>query len=163
VVFNGDMISDKIRGCLVQVHGIGILLRGRSGAGKSLTALSLMRRGHYLVADDLVEIVADEGGPLMGKPVEEDVRVEVRGLGIFTARTLFRGGVVQSSPIDFIADLHSYDPLRDSGRIEPEARNTRLLDRNILAVRVPLAVGMDPALLIEILALRFSESGTVKP
>jgi HPr kinase/phosphorylase len=142
---------------------MGVFLRGRSGSGKSMTALKLMRRGHYLVSDDLVHIVSGPGNLLVGKPVEEDVRLEVRGLGIFKAATLFPDRIIRTSPIHFVVDLDSYDPLRDSGRIEPDTRDISLLDRNILAVRVPLAVGMDSALLIEILALRFRESGTVKP
>ncbi|MBI5252106.1 MAG: HPr kinase/phosphatase C-terminal domain-containing protein [Desulfomonile tiedjei] len=157
------MGSKKIRGCLVQIHGVGVIIRGRSGSGKSLAALSLMRQGHRLVADDLVEVISDPGAPLIGKPLEQDVRIEVRGLGVFRAATLFPQCLIQSSSIDFIADLDVYDPIRDSGRIEPETRDVQLLDRNILAVRVPLASGMDPALLIEILAMRLSETGTVKP
>ena len=157
------MISAKIRGCLVRVHGVGVFIRGLSGSGKSATALALMSRGHRLVADDLVEVSAEPGGTLVGKPVEADVRVEVRGLGIFKARTLFPHGVIRSSHIDFVADLDAYDPLRDAGRIEPDARNIELLDKTVLAVRIPLASGMDPALLIEMLALRWSETGSVKP
>jgi HPr kinase/phosphorylase len=157
------MTATKIRGCLVRVHGVGVFIRGLSGSGKSLTALNLMRRGHRLVADDLVEIEAEPGGALAGKPVEQDVRIEVRGLGIFKARTLFPQGVIRSSHIDFIADLDAYDPLRDAGRIEPDTEDVKLLDKTVRAVRIPLASGMDPSLLIEMLALRWSETGSVKP
>lgn len=140
-----------------------MLIRGGSGSGKSSTALTLMSRGHRLVADDLVEVAAGPGGALVGRPVEPDVRVEVRGLGIFKARTLFPHGVIRSSQIDLVAELEAYDPPRDAGRIEPDARTVELLDKTVLAVRIPLASGMDPALLIEMLALRWSETGSVKP
>lgn len=140
-----------------------MFIRGSSGSGKSRTALSLMRRGHALVADDLVEVVSDPGRSLVGRALEDEVRVEVRGLGIFRARTLFPLSVLESCRIDLIADLDAYQPLRDSGRIRPETRQDVLLDSEILAIRVPIAEGMDPALLIEILALRFRETGTVNP
>jgi HPr kinase/phosphorylase len=157
------MVSAKLRGSLVRVYGMGVFIRGLSGSGKSATAIKLMSLGHRLVADDLVEITSETDGTLVGRAVEQDVRIEVRGLGIFKARSLFPHGVAESARIDFIADLDTYDPIRDSGRIEPELRTEILLDKEIPSVRVPVTESVGAPLLIEILARRFCDRDTVKP
>jgi HPr kinase/phosphorylase len=159
----GFMTSVKISGVLVKVHDVGVLIRGPSGAGKSLAALTLMQRGHRLVSDDLVEVVAGEGGTPVGRSVEENVRIEIRGLGVFSAASLFPVGTVSSAPIDLVVDLDAYDPARDAGRTTPETGQFRLLQSDIPTVRVPLPSRADPALLIELLARRFKEAGTVTP
>lgn len=155
--------SVKINGVLVSVHGIGILIRGRSGSGKSLAALNLMRAGHRLVSDDLVEVVAGPNGKPIGRSVEQDARIEVRGLGIYRAASLFRGGTLPSATIDFVVELDSYDPSRDAGRTGPMRGTAKVLNSDLLSVRVPVPVGTDPALLIEMLARLYKESGTVEP
>lgn len=163
MVCNEIMDPIKIMGVLVMVHGVGVLIRGPSGVGKSLAALNLMRRGHSLISDDLVEVTPGPAGESVGRPVEEEVRIEVRGLGIFAARTLFLQAVAPSSRIDFVVDLDSYDHSRDAGRMVPETGSLCLFGHDLLTVRVPLPTGVDPALLIELLAWRFKQSGTVRP
>jgi len=156
------MKTVKIRGVLVSVDGVGVLIRGPAGSGKSLAALNLMRQGHYLVADDLVDVFPDpQGEALVGRAVEEHVRTEVRGLGIFVAETLFPHGTLPAAKIDFVVDLDEYDPARDLGRTSPEIGKLRVMDIDLLSVRVPVAPGMDPALLIELLARAFKTNGTV--
>jgi len=155
------MKPHRIPGVLVAVDGVGILVRGPSGSGKSLTALNLLRRGHCLVADDLVEVARGPDGKLVGRPVEEDVRIEVRGLGIFRARSLFPEGTLPSSPIDFVVDLDAYDPARDAGRTAPDAHSMQILERDMAVVRVPVPIGVDPGLLVELLAKLYRHSGTV--
>lgn len=147
----------------MSVHDVGVLIRGPSGAGKSLAALNLMRQGHRLISDDLVEVIPGPDGGLVGRPVERDVRIEVRGLGIFKAETLFPDSVAPQCRIDFIVDLDAYDPERDSGRLAPEIWSTELLGKSILTVRVALPIGLDPSLVIELLAKRYRESGSVNP
>jgi HPr kinase/phosphorylase len=157
------MTLDKINGVLVRVHEVGVLIRGPSGSGKSLTALRLMQRGHKLVSDDLVHLVDGAGGRPVGRSVEDNVRIEIRGLGIFSAASLFPERTVFSSTIDFVVDLDTYYPERDAGRIIPETGWVRLLQSDIPTVRVPLPDRADPALLIELLARHFREYGTVTP
>jgi HPr kinase/phosphorylase len=163
MVCNGTMDPMKTGGVLVVVHGVGVLIRGPSGAGKSLAALNLMRRGHSLISDDLVEVTLGPAGEPVGRSVEEEVRIEVRGLGIFAARSLFLNSVVPSWRIDFIVDLDIYDHSRDAGRMVPETGTVCLFGHDLLTVRVPLPTGVDPALPIELLAWRFKQSGTVGP
>jgi HPr kinase/phosphorylase len=153
----------SIRGVLVSVFGVGVLIRGPSGSGKSYTALTLMRRGHLLVADDLLEVTAGPEGRLLGRGLEEPVRIEVRGLGLFNAESLFPTATARSSPIDFVVELDRYDDWQDSGRTFPETGETSILDMRILTVRVPLPNGVDPGLMIELLARLFKDTGSVKP
>jgi len=120
-----------------------------------------MDRGHYLVADDLVEVTAGTGGRPVGTGGEENVRIEIRGLGIFKAQALNPGGTVPFSPIDFIVELDEYEPKSDSGRTSPDIAFTRIAGRELLQVRLPLPRGADPAMLIELLARVFRTHGTV--
>jgi HPr kinase/phosphorylase len=152
-----------IQAVLVSVYDVGVLIRGPSGAGKSLAALNLMRQGHKLISDDLVEVIPGPDGEVVGRPVERDVRIEVRGLGIFNAESLFPNSVAPKCRIDFIVDLDAYDPVKDSGRLSPETGSTQLLGKKLLTVRVALPMGLDASLVIELLAKRYRESGSVNP
>ena len=151
----------RIPGVLVSVDRIGVLIRGPSGSGKSYAALSLLRKGHHLVADDVVEVVAGPAGKPLGRSVEKEVRIEVRGLGIFQARSLFHDGVLSSSQIDLVIELDAYDPPRDAGRTEPETGSMHLLGCDLPVVRVPVPHGVDPGLLIELVVGLSRENGTV--
>jgi HPr kinase/phosphorylase len=156
------MNTIKIQAVLVSIDGVGVLIRGPAGSGKSLAALNLMRRGHHLVADDLVDVFPDpQGETLIGRAVEERVRIEVRGLGIFFVDTLFPHGTQPSTKIDFVVDLDEYEPARDLGRTSPEKGKLRIMDIDLLTVRVPVASGIDAALLTELLARAFKTNGTV--
>ncbi|MFH0961026.1 MAG: hypothetical protein V1897_20265 [Pseudomonadota bacterium] len=146
-----DMADETThRGTLVNVIGTGIFIQGPSGIGKSLSALSLMRSGHRLVADDLVAIARHESLGLVGRAVEENVRIEIRGLGVFFARNLFSDCVLMSSPIDLVVELAKYIPERDAGRIEPLITEIKMLDHPIKKILVPVPNGTDPGLLVEL-------------
>ena len=149
----------KIQGVLVAVDGVGVLIQGPPGVGKSLAALRLMNKGHRLVSDDLVELYLDGDGKLMGKPVEEQVRIELRGLGIFRARALFDDATASYSPVDLVVHLDTYDPGRDAGRTEPEMSIIDLMGCELAKIRLPLARGSDAALFIELLARVFKQRG----
>jgi HPr kinase/phosphorylase len=157
------MKKSRVQAVLVVVHGVGVLIRGRPGSGKSLAALNLMRQGHKLVSDDLVEVVRGVDGELWGRSLEENTRIEIRGLGIFDAEKLFPEATASSSRIDFIIDLEEYDPGIDAGRIVPETGKTDFLGKNMLTVRVPVLTGQDLFIIVELLAKRFKESGSVNP
>jgi HPr kinase/phosphorylase len=149
------MNAIRIQGVLVDVDGVGVLIRGPSGCGKSLAALNLMDRGHRLVSDDLLEVIEGPDAVPMGRALEEDVKIEVRGLGIFSAKSLFPEGTVPSFPINLVVELDVFDPARDTGRTLPEFVSTSILGKELLQIRLPVAKGMNPALLIELVARRF--------
>ncbi len=163
MIFKIDMEQTTVHAVLVSVDGVGILLRGPSGSGKSLAALNLMRHGHRLISDDLVEVVPGPDGEIIGRALEGEVRIEVRGLGVFKAESLFPHAVAKQCRIDLVLDMDTYDPYKDLGRLAPETGTTQLLGKDLLTVRVALPRGLDPALVIEMLAKRFRESGSVNP
>lgn len=147
------MSQDVIhRGAMVSVLGLGILIQGPSGIGKSLSALNLLRYGHKIVADELVSIASDKPIGLVGRAVEKNLRIEIRGLGVFHINDLFRDCTLISSPLDFVVELSKYVPERDSGRIEPLTEEVRILDQKLEKIVVPIPRGMDPGFLIELIA-----------
>ena len=101
-----------VHGVLVDVYGIGILITGKSGVGKSETALELVKRGHRLVADDLVEIRQVAKNVLIGNaPKLLEHMLEIRGVGIVDMMTLFGASAVKSDKrILIIIDLELWDP-----------------------------------------------------
>jgi HPr kinase/phosphorylase len=145
-----------VNGTLVDVYGIGILIRGRSGIGKSECALDLVERGHRLVADDMVRVTARPPGVLIGRSPEplQDF-VEVRGIGpvdigsIFGIRALRR-----QKRIEIEVNLRlwgeegfSYD------RSGLERRQVEILGVKLPSVTVPLVAGKSISVIIEVIAL----------
>lgn len=155
------MDGANIQGVLVEVNGVGVLLRGPAGSGKSLAALHLMDRGHRLVADDLVEVRVGPHDELIGRAMERNVRIEIRGLGIFRAGSLFEERTAESACIRFVVEIGGYLPEVDAGRVTPDVSETMILGKRLPCVRVALPRGADCALIVELLAGRFARSGTV--
>ncbi len=136
---------------LIKVMGLGILLTGPPGCGKSLAAIKLAARGHIIVADELVEITRDIDGSLLGQPVDIDKRIEVRGVGILPVDVLFPHSTLRRSSVDLMVDLEEYCPQRDSGRFSPETSMYNLLGAQVPRVRLPITSRSDLDLMIEIL------------
>jgi HPr kinase/phosphorylase len=155
------MPSVKIPGVFVVVYDVGVLLRGPAGSGKSLTALNLLKKGHKLVSDDVVELRLNPGGELVGKSIEEKVRIEVRGLGVFEVESIFPSSTSPSWPAHVALDLDSFDPGRDLGKIALEIEKFSVLGREIPLVRLPLANGADPGLMVEIIVRYLKATGMV--
>ena len=124
----------KIHGSLLDVQGVGTLLLGPSGIGKSECALELLSRGHRLVADDVLELHALGDGQVLGTAPER-VRhfMEIRGLGIVSVVDLFGPGAVRDEmPIDLICRLEKW-----SQGVEYERVGLERLTEEIAGVRVP--------------------------
>jgi HPr kinase/phosphorylase len=149
------MSETTTHGALVRIFDVGVLVRGPAGSGKSWAALRLMDRGHRLVSDDVVVLFQGADGSLQGRSLEERPRIEIRGLGVFEADALFEGATVPSAPIDLIVALDPYDRGRDAGRVTPERSMVRLLDCDVLEIRLPVCAGPDIGLLVELIAGRF--------
>lgn len=139
-----------IRGTLVNVFSLGVLIQGISGSGKSMAALSLMRHGHRFIADDLVLVTRQGPEGLMGQPVENKSRIEVRGLGIFDTCALFKDSVLKMGPVDMVVELTSFIDDRDTGRTEPLISKVTILGRELDKVLAPVPSGMDPGFLVEL-------------
>ena len=106
--FFSETIS--VHGVLVELFGFGVLLTGKSGIGKSETALELIHRGHRLIADDMVKFFRDTQGDIVGKSAELPFFMEIRGLGIIDIKTLYGLSAVRlSKSLDMIIELQAID------------------------------------------------------
>ncbi|WP_127533462.1 HPr(Ser) kinase/phosphatase [Paenibacillus kobensis] len=146
-----------IHGVLVDVYGIGMLITGGSGIGKSETALELVKRGHRLVADDAVEIRQTSDGQLHGS-APELIRhlLEIRGLGIINAMTLFGAGAVRNNKrIGLVIKLENWQPEKQYDRLGLDEETTRIIDTDVTLVTVPVRPGRNLAVIIEVAAMNY--------
>ncbi|MEX2581291.1 MAG: HPr(Ser) kinase/phosphatase [Verrucomicrobiales bacterium] len=142
-------------GCMVDVMGIGILIRGDSGTGKSETVLALLRRGASLVADDMVRIRNIEDRELIATAPELGrSHMEVRGLGIINVAALFGVGTFRTEKrLDLIVTLKRETDMNEMERIGLDRDSAHLLGLEIPHIQLPVAPGRDMAQLVEVAAL----------
>ncbi|MCA1977814.1 MAG: HPr(Ser) kinase/phosphatase [Thiobacillus sp.] len=146
--------TDSVHGVFLEVLGLGVLLKGDAGVGKSELALELITRGHRLVADDVVELkhVAPETLEGTCPPLLRDF-LEVRGLGILNIRYLFgETAVKRQKNLKLIVELVHPQEIGEVGlnRLDMVASTETLLDVAIPKVRVPVAAGRNLAVLVEV-------------
>jgi len=149
--------TTAVHGVLVDVYGVGVLITGSSGVGKSETALELVKRGHRLVADDCVEIVQQEEGSLIGHaPDLIEHLLEIRGLGIINVMTLFGAGAVRSHKrITMIASLELWDQHKHYDRLGLDEEKVKIIDTEITKITVPVRPGRNLAIIIEVAAMNY--------
>jgi HPr kinase/phosphorylase len=141
---------------LMDIYGVGIMLTGDSGVGKSETALELVKRGHRLVADDVVEIIKLSGNQLIGRS-PEIIRhmMEIRGLGIIDVRTLYGiGAVMIEKSIDLAVNLELGD-LTNIDRLGLSEEYITLLGIKIPTITIPVRPGRNLAIIIEVAAMNY--------
>lgn len=146
--------STSVHGVLVDVYGMGVLLLGDSGIGKSECALDLIQRGHRLVADDVVQIRKYPNGAVVGR-ASDMIRyhMELRGIGIINIKHLFGVSAVRSSKsIELVIELERWDPAKKYDRLGLDGETYAILDSPHPFLRLPVASGRNIALLIEIAA-----------
>ncbi|OXM14717.1 HPr(Ser) kinase/phosphatase [Paenibacillus herberti] len=149
--------TTTIHGVLVDLYGMGILITGGSGIGKSETALELVKRGHRLVADDAVEIRQTSDGQLHGT-APELIRhlLEIRGLGIINVMTLFGAGAVRSNKrISVVIRLENWQPDKQYDRLGLDEETTRIIETDVPLVTVPVRPGRNLAVIIEVAAMNY--------
>ena len=140
-----------IHGELLGVYGLGILITGESGIGKSEIALELVSRGHMFAADDIVEVFKLPEGGIMGTSPEK-IRgfMEIRGLGIINVNEIFGGAVLPFSKIDLILELEEFKKGRE--RLFLEEGKREILGVEIPARKIPVAAGRNIANIVEVAA-----------
>lgn len=146
-----------IHGVLVDVYGVGILIRGSSGIGKSETALELVKRGHRLVADDNVEIHQEDYDVLIGSspPLIKHL-LEIRGLGIIDVMSLFgAGSVLNSKKISLVINLELWDKKTPYDRIGLSEETMRIMDVDVPILTIPIRPGRNLAVIIEVAAMNY--------
>jgi len=139
-------------GCMVDVMGMGILIQGESGTGKSETVLGLLRRGSSLVADDMVRIRNIEDRELIASaPDLGRSHMEVRGLGIINVAALFGVGSFRTEKrLDLVVTLRNENGMNEMERVGVDRRTTEILGIDIPCIELPVAAGRDMAQLIEV-------------
>lgn len=148
---------ETIHGVLIDVHGVGVLLTGDSGVGKSESALELVKRGHQLVADDVVEVVRVSDNRLTGESPEM-VRyfMEIRGIGIIDIRAMYGiGAVTQSKTIDVAIHLEHWVKEREYDRLGMVEETTEILGVRVPHILLPVKPGRNLAIVIEVAARNF--------
>lgn len=147
--------ATSITGDMLEIYGVGALLRGESGVGKSECALSLINRGHRLIADDIVKIKVRGGDTLVGFGSSlTRHHMEIRGLGIINVQTLFGAGCVRDDKrIDIVISMEEWDPNKEYERLGLEEQTFNILGIDIPYVVIPVRPGRDVALLVEVACL----------
>lgn len=146
-----------VHGCLVDVQGIGVLIQGKSGTGKSESVIGLLQRGASLVADDAVRLRLIEDREVVGSApdVTRDM-IEIRGLGLLNVAALFGVGSVRlSKRLDLIVNLVTGAETADLERVDSGSSTDNIMGQEIPRVDLPVMPGRDVAGLIEIAALNY--------
>lgn len=148
-----------IHGVLVDVYGVGVLIMGESGIGKSEAALELIKRGHRLVSDDVVEIHKVSDDTLVG--MAPDITrhfIELRGVGIVDVKTLF--GVLsvrETQSIELMITLEEWSRERDYERLGLDEEYTEMLGNQVACHRIPIRPGRNLAIIIETAAINYRQ------
>jgi len=146
--------STNVHGVLLDIYGIGVLLIGKSGVGKSESALDLITRGHSLVADDRVTVKRYPTGDLIGFS-EGPLRhhMELRGIGIINVQDLFGlASVRERKVIDLVIELEHWEEGQSYDRLGLDETLYNILDTPCPYIRMPVAMGRNVGILVEIAA-----------
>ncbi|SET47506.1 Hpr(Ser) kinase/phosphatase [Natronincola peptidivorans] len=146
--------SVTLHGVLMDIHGIGTLITGKSGIGKSETAIELIKRGHLLVADDAVEVKRIGHEYLLGcAPEITRHMLEVRGIGIIDAKSLFGVGAIKNkSNIHMVIELEEWDSDKTYDRLGLDENYREILGIKIEEIVIPVKPARNIAVIIEIAA-----------
>ncbi|CAH0344806.1 HPr(Ser) kinase/phosphatase [Bacillus sp. CECT 9360] len=149
--------TTAVHGVLIDIYGVGVLITGKSGVGKSETALELVKRGHRLVADDCVEIRQEDQDTLVGNAPELiEHLLEIRGLGIINVMTLFGAGAVRSNKkISLVINLELWEKNKQYDRVGLDEETMKIIDTDITKLTVPVRPGRNLAVIIEVAAMNF--------
>ena len=147
--------KQSVHGVFVEVFGVGVLIMGDSGVGKSETALALIERNHRLVADDLVEIRRVSGNILIGTGTGvSSHHMEIRGLGIINITHLFGVGAIRDKKqIQMAVRLEDWDPEKNYDRIGAEENFMEILGVQVPYIVIPVKPGRNIPVLIETAAM----------
>lgn len=156
-VFSNIFAQKKtMHGVLVEVYGIGIIITGDSGVGKSETALELIERGHRLVADDIVEIRCVNGNTVLGQGASKTIshHMEIRGLGIINITQLYGiGSIREQKEVQLVVKLEEWDANKVYDRLGTEQKFMELLGVKIPALEIPVKPGRNMPIIIETAAM----------
>lgn len=142
----------SVHGVFLELYGFGVLLAGKSGVGKSETALELIHRGHRLIADDLVKFVKDTGGDVVGSAANLPYFMEIRGLGIIDIKTLYGLGAVRiNKKLDIVIELKEQESENDYlTAVDYQNSMTDILGNRVPKMTLYISSGRNAAAMVEI-------------
>ncbi len=146
--------SVTLHGCMVDMRGVGVLIMGKSGSGKSETAIGLLERGASLVADDMVRIKYVGGELVASSPDLSRGYMEIRGIGIVNVANLY--GLASIRPekrLDLVVTLKPHADLNEVDRLGLQQKTHEILGQHVSHVEIPVAPGRDTARMVTIAAL----------
>ena len=147
----------SVHGVLLDIYGMGVLIQGDSGIGKSETGLELVKRGHRLVADDRVDIYSKDEMTLWGEPAEILKHLlEIRGVGIIDIMSLYGASAVKdSSQVQLAVYLENYDTHKTFDRLGNNAEELEVSGVTIPRIRIPVKTGRNISVVIEAAAMNY--------
>lgn len=145
----------SVHGVLMDIYGMGVLIQGDSGIGKSETGLELVKRGHRLVADDRVDVYAKDEETLWGEPAEILRHLlEIRGVGIIDVMSLYGASAVRnSSQVQLAVYLENYEPNKVFDRLGNKKEEIEFSGVSIPLIRIPVKTGRNISVVIEAAAM----------
>lgn len=146
----------QMHGGMVDIRGIGVVIEGESGIGKSEAVIGLLERGHSLVADDIVCLWVQDGTELMGTAKELGRNLmEVRGIGLIDVAAMFGvGSICQEKRVDLVVTLKRWEEATEVDRLGLDQAQVTLLGREVPHIVIPVRPGRDLASLIEVAAFQ---------
>jgi HPr kinase/phosphorylase len=149
--------TTAVHGVLVDVYGIGVMLIGKSGVGKSETALELVKKGHRLVADDCVEIRQESESLLIGSPPPLlEHLLEIRGIGIIDIMTLFGASAVRPyKRVTLVIELEEWNETKAYDRLGLDEEKMKILDTSLTKLTIPVQPGRNVSVIIEVAAMNY--------
>ncbi|MBQ0167261.1 MAG: HPr kinase/phosphorylase [Treponema sp.] len=156
-VFSNIFAPKKtMHGVLVEVFGVGIILIGDSGVGKSETALELIERGHRLVADDIVELRCVNGNTVLGQGANKMIshHMEIRGLGIINIEQLYGVGAIrEQKEVQLVVKLEEWDTNKVYDRLGTKQNTMELLGVKVPLLEIPVKPGRNVPIIVETAAM----------
>lgn len=148
----------RLHGTLLDVYGVGVLIKGKSGVGKSETALDLISKGSKLISDDSV-IIKRIDDRLIGKsPIITKHFMEIRGIGIIDVEKIFGiGYVMDSKEVEMVVNLEPWDKEVEYDRLGIDNKYETILDKKIIKFDIPVKPGRNSALLVETATKHFKQ------
>ena len=146
---------ETVMGSMVDILGVGVIIRGESGIGKSECVLNLIERGYSLVADDIVNVTLVGGNYLVGKsPAVTQNFMEVRGIGIIDVKAMFGvRSVCNEKTVDLVVSLKEWEKVKDIDRLGIDDQYFKILGVKIPHITIPVRPGRDLARLVEVTAM----------
>lgn len=161
IKFLGEKLAPSItlHGCLVDINGVGVFIRGESGIGKSEAVLELIKRGHRMISDDVVEIYKASEKTLFGKApkIVQDF-LEIRGIGLVDIKNMFGVQAIKATQsIELVVTLQEWDSKTEYDRLGDKNSVTEILGNTVINYDIPLRPGRNVAVILEAAAISYRQ------